>query len=505
MSYVSPGNRSIVNLKQVQRIFGLLLLVGLVLIRTVVAENSNFSSPNLVPIPDSTGHRSIGYQESTIGSVSAFVPFSTLKQWDFSREKPDVPDVVQALHGRRLALVGFMFPLQEGDNITAFLLMATTQTCCFGPRPEFTQFILAESEQPVEFVRLRPVLVEGDFFVEPKPDDGYLFRLQVTAMTPAAEQKMVARETFVGDLPELLWDFLTPLQEESSLVNIEDVPIPASISALVGVSVKVSGHLIGIDKKNGLRVQVAKHYWDGCCTGIPPGSFDSFWVEPSDPLDEPQAWHKSGTISGRLEIVPPAERRDQGLIRLRDAAFALLSDQFDLPDFPEVKRSLFLEAVDRGDVDLVKLFLRAGTNVQERGKDGISALHIAAGWGHIPLLPLLQQAGLSPDIRDRRHQTPIFAAISHQNREAVAYLASAGADLNATDSLGFSPLLWATAIADADDLPIMLAERGADLTLRNAHGKTARQIALDRNRPALAERLTPAPARRESPLPASHR
>jgi hypothetical protein len=130
------------------------------------------------------GHQNIGINERTLDESDITLLFSTLKKWRYETEQPSAPpDAVQAYHGRYVRIVGFMYPLESGRKISTFCLLRSTQTCCYGPRPQYNQYVLVEMDQPVRFERLRPVMVEGDFFVEPRPDEGYIYRMAGTSTT----------------------------------------------------------------------------------------------------------------------------------------------------------------------------------------------------------------------------------------------------------------------------------------------------------------------------------
>lgn len=105
--------------------------------------------------------------------------FSTLMTWEFDAKKnTPPPEAVKKLDGRRVRITGFMYPLQEGSHIRHFCLLRTTQTCCYGPRPQYNQYLLVEMAKPTPFHRLDPVICVGRLRVEPNPDDGYIYRLE---------------------------------------------------------------------------------------------------------------------------------------------------------------------------------------------------------------------------------------------------------------------------------------------------------------------------------------
>jgi hypothetical protein len=125
------------------------------------------------------GHYTIGINERMLGDDASTLLFSTLKEWRFDRESPSpAPEEVLENHEKFVKVTGFMYPLQSGARISTFCLLRNTQTCCYGPKPQYNQYVLVEMDNPVPFERLRPVEVAGTFYVEPRPEDGYIYRMK---------------------------------------------------------------------------------------------------------------------------------------------------------------------------------------------------------------------------------------------------------------------------------------------------------------------------------------
>ena len=128
------------------------------------------------------GHTTIGIDESSIADDAGKatpVHFSTLMEWDYDRDRKNPPpESVGNLDGKKIRIIGFMYPLQDGQSIQYFCLLRSTQTCCYGPRPQFNQYILVEMDKPTEFFRLDPVSCEGAFHVDPTPDEGFIYRME---------------------------------------------------------------------------------------------------------------------------------------------------------------------------------------------------------------------------------------------------------------------------------------------------------------------------------------
>jgi hypothetical protein len=138
------------------------------------------------------GHSTIGIDESTVsheGVKEHPLTFSELMNWDFSADNhAEPPGVVKELDGQKVRLVGFMYPLQEGKELQFFCLLRSTQTCCYGPRPQYNQYVFVEMEKPTEFHRLDPVSCVGKFHVEPNPDEGYIYRMEGQVCETASKE-----------------------------------------------------------------------------------------------------------------------------------------------------------------------------------------------------------------------------------------------------------------------------------------------------------------------------
>ena len=128
-----------------------------------------------------TGHSTIGIHESLTKEYTGReirLTFSTLMTWDYDvSTNPPPPDKIKSMDGRKIKLVGFMYPLQQGKSIQYFCLLRTTQTCCYGPRPQYNQYVFVEMKTPTAFHRLDPVSCTGKLRVEPTPDEGFIYRM----------------------------------------------------------------------------------------------------------------------------------------------------------------------------------------------------------------------------------------------------------------------------------------------------------------------------------------
>jgi ankyrin repeat protein len=64
----------------------------------------------------------------------------------------------------------------------------------------------------------------------------------------------------------------------------------------------------------------------------------------------------------------------------------------------------------RSGLEVARLLINAGAEINARGEHGRTALHIAAAWGHLDVVQLLLAHGADPVIRDDEGLTPAIMA-----------------------------------------------------------------------------------------------
>jgi ankyrin repeat protein len=110
--------------------------------------------------------------------------------------------------------------------------------------------------------------------------------------------------------------------------------------------------------------------------------------------------------------------------------------------------------------------------------DGWTALHLAAFFGHRPLVELLLPLGPEMEAVSRNplNVTPLQSALANGHAEIAALLIERGADVEARASAGWAPLLYA-AYNNLPETARLLLARGADPARTSPEGKTALQVA----------------------------
>lgn len=100
-------------------------------------------------------------------------------------------------------------------------------------------------------------------------------------------------------------------------------------------------------------------------------------------------------------------------------------------------------AITAGNTSAVRLLLQAGAQVHTRNTHGNTPLHTAAEMGHTGIAQALLQAGAVVDATAGFRWTPLMFAASNGHTATVQLLLKYGADPNAEDKLQQTPLLLA--------------------------------------------------------------
>jgi ankyrin repeat protein len=136
-------------------------------------------------------------------------------------------------------------------------------------------------------------------------------------------------------------------------------------------------------------------------------------------------------------------------------------------------RTPLVLAVGRGDEEVARLLLDAGADPNRPGERGVTPLCLAARQGHVGVADLLISAGavVSPPGKT----TALHEAVQARHADMAGFLLSRGAEINAFDERGNTPLFYAVetrAGTPGLDLVRLLLEAGATADARRAGGET---------------------------------
>ncbi len=183
-----------------------------------------------------------------------------------------------------------------------------------------------------------------------------------------------------------------------------------------------------------------------------------------------------------------------------------------------------LLAVGNEDLEIVNLLFAKGADLKRRDNDGASALEIAAAVGSLDLVNLLLAKGADPRGKDKTGMTALHYAAGDvgpdEGEEAAPATGTApatptpaateedeeeeeegrpridiykaliakGADVNAKDEDGVTPLHAAAAAGEQEAVVYLLA-KGADPNVKDKEGKTALDWANEAEEPEIAKIL----------------
>jgi ankyrin repeat protein len=145
------------------------------------------------------------------------------------------------------------------------------------------------------------------------------------------------------------------------------------------------------------------------------------------------------------------------------------------------KRAEMLGAIERGDFNVVKTLLESEPELANAVfAENSTPLHVAMLCNHKEIVRLLISNGADVNAKDDNGYTPLFAAtLDHEagdRRETVKFLIAHGADVNATDTLGQTALHNAARVGKKEVVEVLLANK-ADPSLETTSGITAEQLA----------------------------
>jgi ankyrin repeat protein len=129
-------------------------------------------------------------------------------------------------------------------------------------------------------------------------------------------------------------------------------------------------------------------------------------------------------------------------------------------------------AARHGHDDVVRQLLDAGADIEGDTGGPGTALFQAADQGKVSTVRLLLGLGASVDAKTEKRATPLLVAAAEGHVDVIAQLIEAGADLDCTDRSGDTALHHATHIGSAATVAL-LVEAGADRTVVDKYGDTA--------------------------------
>ncbi len=150
------------------------------------------------------------------------------------------------------------------------------------------------------------------------------------------------------------------------------------------------------------------------------------------------------------------------------------------------------------NLNLVSDLIVLGANVdwQDEDNDGWAPLHGAARDGRVEIVRMLIDAGANVNVQTNYGKTPLHWAAWNGRVEVVRMLIGAGADVNLKDNDGWTPLHVAAGYGRVE-IARMLIDAKADLNVQDNSEQTPLHRAADNGRVDIARMLIAAGARKD--------
>jgi serine/threonine-protein phosphatase 6 regulatory ankyrin repeat subunit B len=125
------------------------------------------------------------------------------------------------------------------------------------------------------------------------------------------------------------------------------------------------------------------------------------------------------------------------------------------------------------------VLLGYGASVDDRGRYGLTALHYAVRGGKLPLIRLLLERGAQVNALDESGSTPLVHLSKTRSKAdpvpVMELLIASGADIDARDENQTTLLMYFARHGKTEPMRWLLAH-GADREARNRSGKTAAEL-----------------------------
>jgi hypothetical protein len=148
-----------------------------------------------------------------------------------------------------------------------------------------------------------------------------------------------------------------------------------------------------------------------------------------------------------------------------------------------VPEGTLVEAVMRGKIDEVRALIATGAEIDEldKAQDG-TALSMAVAYGHLEIAKLLIAFGADVNARESDGRTPLMRIDSDSSPEMIQELFSAGAKIEVQDTEGKTALMVIAAKGDTAKMLQALIDAGAKINTQDSEERTALMDAADAGR-----------------------
>ena len=154
---------------------------------------------------------------------------------------------------------------------------------------------------------------------------------------------------------------------------------------------------------------------------------------------------------------------------------------------------------EQGDLELARLLVQAGADLELRDQNGHTPLKRAATHGHLSVAKYLLDEGADVNAEDKRGNVPLNSAASHGNSALVSLLLEQGAEVNRSNKSGYSALMHAASHGH-EAVVQQLLNTGAEVNSLTNKGKNALQLARQKEQDKIVEALLAAGAEQKETI-----
>ena len=206
-------------------------------------------------------------------------------------------------------------------------------------------------------------------------------------------------------------------------------------------------------------------------TGSPPFGDDLKRTLAAHGHEQFEDWEAGGETPLMIAAV--------GNARSAAAALAVCGADVNATDYPDRKTPLHL-AARHSSLDVAKLLINRGADVDAMDKDDRTPLHYAVRKNSLDVAKLLLDRGADVDAMDKDDRTPLHYAVRKNSLDVAKLLLDRGADVDAMDKDDRTPLHYAVR-KNALDVAELLLDRGADVDAMDKDDRTPLHYAALKN------------------------
>uniref|UniRef100_A0A8C9RZ28 Euchromatic histone-lysine N-methyltransferase 2 n=1 Tax=Scleropages formosus TaxID=113540 RepID=A0A8C9RZ28_SCLFO len=245
--------------------------------------------------------------------------------------------------------------------------------------------------------------------------------------------------------------------EDASEAQEVTIPATSSTATVVTASASTTTPFLPSPLSSSLSLGVA--------SGVPGGG-----RRPEAPMEGIDPAYQSDCQNRRCALHAAAQR---GLLEM---CYLLIQAGAKVDAQDKAQRTPLLEAIVNNHIDVVRYLIQSGACVYH-SDDGSTGLHHAAKLGNLEIVNLLLGTGqVDINAQDSGGWTPIIWAAEHRHINVIRALLNRGADVTLKDKEMNVCLHWAS-FAGSVEIAELLLNAGCPLSSVNVHGDTPLHIA----------------------------